>query len=560
VILTTNVSCTGLGSAICMLGNNYSYSGAGAVLPPSGIYQCLWTGGFSQGSTSITLSSCGGTPPLNAILVLDQANDTSDTNGVYICDGSTKNCTYEGVRNSPGRVINGVQYSEQQVVYTTGVTSLGGGSYSVTISPGIANTNIRAGQTPGAWWPGFVQNDGLENLTIDGALAANGTLTMFSCYECWARNVAFLNGARNSVMLYQSLRDVVRDSYFYGAQSSAQTSYNIESDTSSSFLVENNIMQQVTTPININGGSVGSVVGYNFAVKTIFETGVSPWPIFASHSNGNNFNLLEGNVANGSWMDNASGPSDQTTIFRNLFAGWQAASTGSTIPFHFLALNRNINFIGNILGQPSYHNQYQTYATSTSTGTGAASENTSIYSLGWGGTGPTCTYSSGQSTICDPLTFSTAMRWGNYDVVNAAVRWDSTEASPGAVTYVSANFTSAYFGSLAHTLPASLYYNTKPSWWPSGKAWPATGPDVSSGNVGICTGTYAGSQATSAGQCTGGTLSSAWASHVTSIPAQDCYLNVMGGPPDGSGSVLNFDANVCYASAGSPTGVSVRTQ
>ena len=30
-------------------------------------------------------------------------------------------------------------------------------------------------------------------------------------------------------------------------------------------------------------------------------------------------------------------------------------------------------------------------------------------------------------------------------------------------TYVSANFTSTYFGSLAHTLPTSLYYNSRPT-------------------------------------------------------------------------------------------------
>ena len=155
------------------------------------------------------------------------------------------------------------------------------------------------------------------------------------------------------------------------------------------------------------------------------------------------------------------------------------------------------------------------------------------------------------------------MRWGNYDVVNAATQWNSNEASPGAVPYVNANLTLSYFSSLSHSLPASLYYSSTPSWWPSGKAWPAIGPDVSSGNLGICTGTYGKSQATSSNQCTGGTLASAWASHANSIPAQDCYLNTMSGPPDGSGSVLNFDARLCSASSGtgtspaSPTGLTV---
>jgi len=71
-----------------------------------------------------------------------------------------------------------------------------------------------------------------------------------------------------------------------------------------------------------------------------------------------------------------------------------------------------------------------------------------------------------------------------------------------------------------------------------------------SGNLGICTGKYAGAQATASGQCTSGTVNTAWASHATSIPAQDCFLSVINGLPDGTGSVLGFDANLCYASSG----------
>jgi hypothetical protein len=563
IILTATAACTGLGHGVCMMASNWTYSGASNVIPPAGGNQCLWTAGYAQGATTITLSSCGGTPPVNKTIILDQADDSSDTNGVYLCDGATSNCTYEGAANSGGRKVNGVHNSLMQVVYVTGVTSRGGGSYTATISPGVYSTNIRTGQNPGAWWPGFVQNEGVENVTLDGSGITGGTLSMFSCYQCWAKNIRFIDGDRNSVLILQNLQSVVRDSYFYAAQSHAATSYNIEIDESSGILIENNIMQQVTAPLVMNDGCTGCVVGYNFAVKTVFADGTWAWPIYGSHNTGNDFNLFEGNNSTGVFADNASGPSDQVTIFRNLFAGYQPGNYNATVPFIHRALVRNFNFIGNVLGQPGYHTQYQTYATSTSTGVGGANEYKSIYSFGWGGTGPTCVAVANQSVPCDPLTFSTSMRWGNYDVVNAATQWNSTEASPGAVTYVNANFSPSYFSSLAQTLPASLYYSSKPSWWPSGKAWPPIGPDVSSGNVGICTGTYTGAQATSSSQCTGGTQTRAWASHANSIPAQDCYLNVMAGPPDGSGSVLSFDANLCYASSSagtgpaSPTGIAV---
>ena len=39
--------------------------------------------------------------------------------------------------------------------------------------------------------------------------------------------------------------------------------------------------------------------------------------------------------------------------------------------------------------------------------------------------------------------------------------------------------------------------------------------------------------------------------HAYSIPAQDCFFNVMGAPADGSGSVLSFNAAACYGSGSS---------
>lgn len=566
LILTAEDNCAGMNHGVCMVAPNWTYSGDSSVLPPSGTRQCLWTAGYAQGTTSITLSSCGGTPPLNQTLVLDQANDSSDTGGVYVCNSSISNCTYDPSSNANGRIISGVQYSTQQVVKATAVTSLGGGSYSVTISPGVYPTNIRSGQTPGAWWPGLVQNEGIENLTLDGTALTHGTLSMFSCYQCWAKGVTFLDGARNSVLLYQSSHDVIRDSYFFGAQSSHTQSYNIEIDTSSDNLIENNIFQQVTTPMLFNGGSMGNVAGYNYTIKTIYTDGTWAWHFFASHDAADDFNLFEGNVGVGIQADNSSGPANQVTAFRNMFTGWEAGTINVTVPFIVAANSRNFNFIGNVLGQPGYHTNYQAYATSTTTFTG--SENGSIYNLGAGGTGDVCALNPGMSTLCDPLTYSTSMRWGNWDVVTNGTKWSSTEAAPAANTYVNANFTSTYFNTLAHTLPNSLYYSSTPSWWPGAKAWPPIGPDVSSGNVGICTGTYAGSQATSSGQCTGGTLSTAWASHATSIPAQDCFLNVMHGPPDGTGGALGFDASKCYSSSGtaggtvpgSPTGLTASVQ
>ncbi len=148
LIPTTGVGCSGgLSAGLCMIDQNNVYGGSSLVMP-SGSQQCLWTAGYSQGTTSITLSSCGGAPPVNSIVVLDQANDTSDNNGVYICDTNIVNCGVEGTTggNNNGRFISGVTHSQQQLTKITAVS--GSGPYTVTISPGVYFTNVRSSQSP----------------------------------------------------------------------------------------------------------------------------------------------------------------------------------------------------------------------------------------------------------------------------------------------------------------------------------------------------------------------------------------------------------------------------
>jgi hypothetical protein len=558
LIFTTSAACNGFNGGICIYNPASVYAQNAAVLAPSGSQQCSWTGGYSQGTTSITLNNCGGAPPLNSLIILDQANDSTDTGGVYICDSAiTTSCTYNtSSTNHDGRIISGAAYSQQQVVFTTAVSAKGSGSYTVTISPGTYFTNVRAGKSPGAWWSAITTNDGVENLEIDGSSLSLNNITMYGCYHCWVTGVASIKAARADVLVYLSQADVIRNNYFYQAQGTESDSYGIESEESSAFLVENNIFQQKTSPIMFGQGS-GAVVDYNFGIDDQFVNNYVNGA-YLVHNAGNEFNLWEGNNFVGFLADDGWGSSAQITSFRNMAAGWAIGRTNGTIPIVWRAYMRDFNMIGNVFGQPGYHNNYQAYATSTTGGVDLSLENTSIYSLGWGGG----LASNCGAPPCDALVYSTLMRWGNYDTVNAATQWNSTEASPAVNTYVNANFTSAYFNGLAHTLPASLFYSSTPSWWPSGKNWPPIGPDVTTGNVGTCSGTYSGAQATSSSQCSGGTLSTAWASHVTSIPAQDCYLNVMGGPPDGSGGLLSFDANTCYngstgiSAPAAPTGLS----
>jgi hypothetical protein len=200
------------------------------------------------------------------------------------------------------------------------------------------------------------------------------------------------------------------------------------------------------------------------------------------------------------------------TIFRNRYNGLEAGKTSQTIPIPLWPFSRFFNIVGNVLGDTGRpHTTYQ--ATPSAGSLGQA-----IYGLG-----------TGTVTCClggDPHVATTLMRWGNYDTVNAGVRFLPSEV-PDALPGVQGPYSNPVPGS--QTLPASFYLSVRPPWWPGSKPWPGIGPDVTGGNI----------------PNVGG--------HAFTIPAQDCYTTQMNGPADGTGGVLSFNASLCYPSGVGPS-------
>jgi hypothetical protein len=224
------------------------------------------------------------------------------------------------------------------------------------------------------------------------------------------------------------------------------------------------------------------------------------------------------------------------------------------------ASSRFFNIVGNVLGETNVQNNYACTATGSS---GCSQGNTSIYTVGYTGNGGSvnssvtgfssdCGSSSGKNDY-DKCTTTGLLRWGNYDTVNGSDQFNTSEVPTGLSQFATAVPS-------GHSLPASFYLSGKPSWWQS-EPWPSAGPDVSGGNLGICSGgKYSGAIATNSSQCIGGTLVADVAGQAGSIPAMDCYLNAMSGPPDGSGGALVFNANNCYNTSPppqAPTGLTV---
>jgi hypothetical protein len=295
----------------------------------------------------------------------------------------------------------------------------------------------------------------------------------------------------------------VRDSYFFGSGGASQ-SYGIEIYPSSDTLIENNIFHSVTAPRVINASCSGCVISYNYSINDLY-TASANWMNHSDfmHAGGVDFILLESNIGAGLYSDSFHGTHHFITVFRNRYNGWEVGKTSQTSPTILYPYSRFFNLIGNVLGDVSRpHTNYQVSAA------GGASLSQSIYVLGTDGSGSAIPPD-------DSNVLRTVMRWGNYDVVTNANRFVASEVPSGI-----ANFPNSVPSS--QTLPASFYLNSKPAWWPAAKPWPAIGPDVTGGNI----------------PNVGG--------HAFTIPAQDCYSNTMRGPVDGTGSVLSFNASVCY--------------
>jgi hypothetical protein len=579
---------------------------AGASTTPS-----VTAGTYAQGATYLSITNCGGTTPaegslsnlkVGGIVIVDQLNETSDTGTIWNCDNTTGsgaacagNGSGGGVReNGP---CNGATCDRSQA---QGFVVVGISGSTVQVSPGLYLSQWRTSQQPQATFAtNIIKNAGVENLSVDTTSATwtASTINLLACNGCWVAGVRSIDSNRSHIRTIYSVHNVIRDNYLYKNQTGGSSSYGMEIAGGWNNLIENNITQQVTdSDPSCTAPCAGNVIDYNFDVDNAFTAGPGYIvPPFFLHASGDVFNLWEGNTGPGFSGDNIHGTHHFETVYRNTLPGWQSQCSGQactyqTIPITLPAGDRYMNIIGNVLGQAGFHTNYQCSA-QTSNAACAASysvngkQDEMIYLMNYVVGTYAVTYSfcnslpAGSCTTMggwDPQTSAYLMRWGNYDVVTGAVRfcgnssdtgWSTTcagtsEVPAGLASY--ANPIPGYgdTGDLQPVMPASFYYTSKPAFL-GPAVWPVAGPEVAGGNLGNCSGgPYSGMAAISSSQCgSGGTLVMAWSGHANANAAMTCFLNTMGGPPDGTGAVRSFNAATCYGTGPSPatnlTGVAV---
>ena len=551
---------------------------------PGGVSTAYSWSGAAQGATSITFPGglSGATiTPGSTMIVLDQCDTgysgapcsgTSTDNKNYFNCGDAYTTTPTGCAvNGPDGGFARVHRFQSEIVQATSCvpSCSSGGSTTVNITPPLIHPNWVASQTPQAWLIQPSSNVGVRNLSIDGTGTTNITgVGLNSVENAWVQGVRIVHSDVIGIWLIDVAHASLLDNYIddVGQGLSCQGGFpacdpwGIKDSQGADNLIQNNIIQATRVGIaNGEGPATGDVVAYNFLINQYDESDFV-WGALWQHSNGDDFDLYEGNIGSQLFEDQIHGSHLMITAFRNFFTGWETCANGQcgtytakaagTSAIDDLSYNRYTNAVANVLGTPGITTNY------SSTTSMYYGNTQSAYVIGSGNTG-------GSTAIpADPVVGTSVMRWGNYDVANAAVMECTAANAPvSACTEDERGDAAPIYPALSSpstVFPMSFYLSGKPSWWPSSIPFPPIGPDVTGGNLGICAGTlntpgqYGGVAALSNSQCAGTSLTaSQWGGHVYAIPAMACYLNTMQGPPDGSGNALTFDPASCYGGSGS---------
>ena len=451
----------------------------------------VWSAGYSQGTTALTMSSYSG-PALVAgsLAVLAQCDtgysgstcgtgSSTDNGGAFICGPTLGNCTQQTRGDTPNH--------QRQTVYVTSVT--GSGPYTVNISPGLYMQNWSSSNSPTITWEGnlsagpYPYGDGIEDLTLDMTAStwSGNAIGVDNTYASWIKGTRILGiGTGSAVYFEVSKNCLFANNYMFSNALVNSDIVSFQTGTSSDNLILNNILTGMISWEG-TGANTGNVLAYNYG--NFSETSYYQNADF-EHEAGSAFRLDEGNqIGIMTVGDDTWGTDNLNTFFRNYVPGFDPPYTSTVNPRAFTvnSFQRFYNIIGNAIGSSLITN----------------------YS-----TGP---WNYAYSIGSDALTGASLMRWGNCDTATNTCRFQSSEV-PTTLTGSAISFENAVPSGTASDpeLPCSFFLagytsttctphpsgGTGLSWWKVCTSWttfptncattelqpfPAAGPDVSGG-------------------------------------------------------------------------------
>jgi hypothetical protein len=476
------------------------------------------TSGATRGSRSIVVSSTAGIAA-GGYLVIDQIND-----GVIVTNvGNEGACTWCDTAEAQGTRAQG------QLVQVTSVHGA-----TLGIEPELFTDYKR---TPLATPLKMISYAGLENLQI----YANNTgyaasVYMADCAYCWVSGIEDNYADGDHIDTDFAYHGEIINSYFSNAYQHMGGLFDADlaiRSKSTGMLVENNIFERLHVGVMLVWGSAGNVVAYNY-FNSNFDPR-APGALQMSidfHGAHPQYNLIEGNVLENMGEDSVHGSYGNTTYFRNWVRGaalvcnpltgrapvicaplgiygkpgvnsWTTSQAVRAVEIQYLT--SNVNLVGNVVGSSlmkklTYlYGSHQPLSQSNSVVAPAYRDYDLVaYGYSFGFHAANDNGKNGQQESQAP--FKTLFWHGDYSDITKSTVW-----APG----------------VTHSLPASFYLSSRPSWWSAAIPWPAIGPEVSGGAGG--------------------------SGHAGTIPAEACYQKVMGGSLGAAGSPYPFDAALCYS-------------
>jgi PKD repeat protein len=397
-----------------------------------------WTSGYAQNTSALTLSAnnlAGGAEsvPVGNIVMIDQLSDANcDASGGY---------GLQGVWWSIASPTSGADRYQHEIAYVTAKNG-----HTITIDPPIRYANYTASSSPQVWFEassGPVKFAGIENLSVHNTGGNNSThgIGLQYSYGCWILNCGESN-FRYGLSEYFSVRCEIRHCAIGGLSGSGDD-YDFSLYYTGGCLFEDNVVTNFDNAFLLES-CIGDAFTYNYTTNTSrsAQGGNMTSGDFASHGGNNAMNLLEGNNFIQVSLDNGWGSAFGFVLFRNRIQGWDPSHTayGNYVAaIDDYSMNRNMTFVGNVLGTSGKNTVYE------SQGTGNNLVFLTQLSI------------SGVSPSPDPAVESSMVR---------AMNWTSATTTNGGL--VSAGYTSA-------DLPASLLYSSKPTYF-GNLAWPPVDP------------------------------------------------------------------------------------
>lgn len=386
---------------------------------------------------------------------------------VPITSGGTAGSSTINVSSSAGAVVGNLvcigQFNPPWVVSTSGETNCASSMHmitavtptSVTFTPPLVLT-LTNRPVCAFYSAAPMRGIGLEDFVLN---LSNGVATSAiyfeTCWGCWIKNIEIYGANNRQMMLYCFNAGEVRDCYTHDVRASGPNHEGIDFYRDGCWnLIENNTVNKGGFPGIIlgdfKGGCWGNVVAYNSVAGIDSGSSVAGTALSVNHGPHNSFNLFEGNVAQMFQSDGYYGSSSHNTLFRNYFTAAYPAGVDWPRAVDICRWSYFFNVIGNVMGTNDRAFTYTTTVSGFSSPLIMRLGYPNMGNMGYSGVNPPSTAAS----ALDLNVSSNLFLLHNFDYANNKILNPTSTA-----------------------LPDSLFYRSRPLWWPQTLRWPPIAVD-----------------------------------------------------------------------------------